>query len=146
MSSWIMKHWLKTHKKEEYPDISITQENDAFHVLPENRHPSEKSIMRMCSPCFLIQHKYENIKRSIDFGPNKSFEEFGNPAASPPYNEPDRDRSQDCVAKEATNDEDLGYACPPNERMRSMGTENDTLSPLYKKPTTASGTDRKSVV
>ena len=128
---------MKTHKKEEYPDLSISQENDAFHVLPESRHPPEESIMKMCSPDFFSQHKYEYVERSI--------EEFGNPLASRPYEEPVLDHSKDCVAKVATSNEDLGYACPLNERMRSLGTENDTLNPLYKKTTTLSGTENQNL-
>ena len=137
MNSWIMRRWLKTHKEEEYPDLSITQENDAFHVLPESRHPSEESIMRMCSPDFFSQHKYKYVERSI--------EEFGNPPTSPPYEEPVLDHSKDCVAKVATSNEDLGYACPLNERMRSLGTENDTLNLLYKETTTLSGTENQNL-
>ena len=137
MNSWIMRRWLETHKKGEYPDLSITQENDAFHVLPESRHPSEESIMRMCSPDFFSQHKYKYVERSI--------EEFGNPPTSPPYEEPVLDHSKDCVAKVATSNEDLGYACPLNERMRSLGTENDTLNLLYKETTTLSGTENQNL-
>ena len=94
-----MRRWLETHKEEEYPDLSITQENDAIHVLPESRHPSEESIMRMCSPDFFSQHKYKYAERPIDFGLEESFEESEDPPESPAYDEPDRDHSQDCVAK-----------------------------------------------
>ncbi|XP_015759023.1 PREDICTED: uncharacterized protein LOC107338306 [Acropora digitifera] len=137
MNSWIMRHWLKTHKKEEYPDLCIRQENDAFHVLPESRHPPEESIRKMCSSDFFSQHKYKYVEKSI--------EEFGNPPASPPYEEPVRDHSQDCVAKVASSNEDLGYACPLDERMRSLGHENATLNPPYKKTTTLSGTENQNL-
>ena len=140
-----MRRWLKTHKEEEYPDLSITQENDAFHVLPESRHPSEESIMRMCSPDFFSQHKYKYVERPTDFGLEESFEESGNPPESPPYDEPVRDNSQDCVAKGVSSNEDLGYACLLNERMRSMCTENDTLNPLYEETTNLSGTENKNL-
>ncbi|XP_074612250.1 uncharacterized protein LOC141866614 isoform X4 [Acropora palmata] len=145
MNSWIMRRWLKTHKEEEYPDLSITQENDAIHVLPESRHPSEESIMRMCSPDFFSQHKYKYVERPIDFGLEESFEESGNPPESPAYDEPDRDHSQDCVAKVASSNEDLGYACLLNERMRSMCTENDTLNPLYEETTNLSGRENQNL-
>ena len=141
-----MKRWLETHNKDEYPDLSITQENDAFHVLPESRHPSEENIERMCSPGFFSQHKYNYVERAIDFRLKESFEELGNPSASPPYDEPVRDHSQDCVAKVATSNEDLGYACPVNARMRSMDTENEKVNPLYKNSTTASGKEHQNLV
>ena len=141
MNSWIMRRWLETHKKEEYPDLSIHQENDALHVLPESRHPPEESIERMCSPGFFSQHKYVYVEEPIDFGLKESVEESGNPPESPPYDEPCQGHSQDCVAKVASSNEDQGYACLLNELMWSMGTENDTLSPLYKTPTTVSGTE-----
>ena len=144
MNSWIMRRWLKTHKEEEYPDLSITQENDAIHVLPESRHPSEESIVRMCSPDFFSQHKYKYVERPIDFELEESFEESGNPPESPAYDEPDRDHSQHCVAKGASSNEDLGYAFLQNERMPSMCAENDTLNPLYEETTNLSGTENQN--
>ena len=137
MNSWIMRHWLKTHKKEEYPDLCIRQENDVFHVLPESRHPPEESIRKMCSSDFFSQHKYNYVEKSI--------EEFGNPPASPPYEEPVRDHSQYCVAKGTSSNEDLGYAWPLDERMRSLGRENATLDPPYKNTTTLSGTENQNL-
>ena len=136
MNSWIMKHWLEIHNKEEHPDLSITQDNDAFHVLPASCHPPEESIKRMCSPGFFSQHKYKYVEGPIYFRLKESFEELGNPPAGPPYDEP---------VGLATSNEDLGYACPVNGRMRSMDTENETPNPLYKKPTTASGKEHQNL-
>ena len=146
MNSWIMKRWLETHNEDEYPDLSITQEKDAFHVLPETRHPPEESIKRMCSPGFFSQHKYKYVEGPIDFRLKESFEELENPPASPPYDEPVRDHRQDCVAEVATSNEDLGYACPMNGRIRSMDIENETINPLYKKSTTASGKEHQNLI
>ena len=145
MNSWIMKHCFETHK-DKYLNLSITQENDAFHVLPEIRRPPKESIERMCSPGFLSQKKYKYVERPIDLRLKGSFEELGNPPASPPYDEPVRDHSQDCVAKATTSNEDLGYAFPLNRRMRSLGTENEILHPRYKKTTTASGKEHQNLV
>ena len=145
MNSWIMRRWLETHKKEEYPDLPITQENDAFHVLPKSRHPPEESIERMCSPGFFSQHKYKYHEEPVDFELKESVEESGNPPESPPYDEQFRGHSQDCVAKVESSNEDLGYACLLNERMCSMGTENDTLNPLYEKTTNLSGTENQNL-
>ena len=147
MNSWIMKRWLETHNEDEYPGLSITQENDAFHVLPEIRHPPEESIKRMCSPGFFSQHKYKYVEGPMDFGLKESFGEFGNPPASSPYEEPVRKHSEACVAKVAPSDEDLvsGYARAVNGSMRSRDTKNETLNPVYKKPTTASGTEHPNL-
>ena len=140
-----MKRWLETHNEDEYPDLSITQENDAFHVLPEIRHPPEESIKSMCSPGFFSQHKYKYVEGPMDFGLKESFGEFGNPPASSPYEEPVH--SEACVAKVAPSDEDLvsGYARAVNGSMRSRDTKNETLNPVYKKPTTASGIEHPNL-
>ena len=106
-----MRRWLEAHNKEEYPDLSITQEDDAFQVLPESRHPSEESIKRMCSPVVYSHYKNRFIERPMDFEPKESFEKFGNP---PPYQEPVLTPSQPCVANVVNSTEDLvsGYALP----------------------------------
>ena len=137
MNSWIMKHWLETHNKEEHPDLSITQDNDAFHVLPASRHPPEESIKRMCSPGFFSQHKYRYVEGSMDFGPSEE-----------PYEEPVRMYSQACVAKVVTSNEDLvsGYARAVKGSMRPRDTKNETLNPLHKKPPTATGKEHQNLV
>ena len=141
MKSWIMKGWLKTHNKKEHPDLSITQGNDAFHVLPESRHPPEESIKRMCSRVFCSHYENRFVQRPMDFG----LKESGNP---PPYYEPVLKHSQACVAKVVTSNEDLVScdASPGNGRMRSRDTEKETLNPLYEKATTASGTEGQNLV
>ena len=117
MNSWIMRRWLETHKKEEYPDLSITQENDAFHVLPEGCHPSEESIMRMCSSEFFSKHKYKYVESPMNTELDQTFEDCGNPLPSPPYEEPALRQSQACAAKIVARNEDiaLAYAYAVNE-------------------------------
>ena len=66
MHSWIMKLWLETHNREKYPDLSITQGTEAFHVLPEDRRPPVESILRMCSREFFTQHEYKYVERPIN--------------------------------------------------------------------------------
>ena len=66
MDSWIMKLWLETHNREKYPNLSITQGIEAFHVLPENCRPPVESIMRMCSREFFTQHEYKYVERPIN--------------------------------------------------------------------------------
>ena len=66
MDSWIMKLWLETHNRGKYPDLSITQGIEAFHVLPENCRPPVESIMRMCSRGFFTQHEYNYVERPIN--------------------------------------------------------------------------------
>lgn len=111
MNSWIMSRWLEAHNKEEHPDLSITQEDDALHVLPESRHPSEESIKRMCSPVVCSHYKNRFIEGPMDFRPKESFEKFGYP---PPYEEPVLTPSRDCAAYVVNSTEDLisGYALP----------------------------------
>ena len=137
MNSWIMKHWLETHNKEEHPDLSITQDNDAFHVLPESRHPPEESIKKMCSPEFFSKHEYKYVKGQVDFGPYKEA-----------YEDPARIYSQACVGKVAISNEDLVsvYARAVNGSMRSRDTKNETLIPPYEKSTTASGIEHQNLV
>ena len=117
MNSWIMRRWLETHKKEEYPDLSITQENDAFHVLPEGGHPSEESIMRMCSSEFFSKHKYKYVESPMNIKLDQTFEDCRNPLPSPPYEEPVLRQSQACAAKNVARNEDiaLAYAYAVNE-------------------------------
>ena len=117
MNSWIMKQWLKTHNKEEYPDLSITQGNDAFHVLEESCHPPEESIERMCSPEFFSKHKYKYVESPMNIKLDQTFEDCGNPLASPLYEEPVLRHSQACAGKIVARNEDiaLDYAYPMNE-------------------------------
>ena len=118
MNSWIMRRWLETHKKEEHPDLSITQENDAFHVLPEACHPPEESIERMCSSEFFSKHKYKYVESPMNIKLDQTFEDCGNPLASPPYEEPVLRHSQACAAKILARNEDkaLAYAYAVNEQ------------------------------
>ena len=117
MNSWIMKQWLKTHNKEEYPDLSITQGNDAFHVLEESCHPPEESIERMCSPEFFSKHKYKYVESPMNIKLDQTFEDCGNSLASPLYEEPVLRHSQACVGKIVARNKDiaLDYAYPMNE-------------------------------
>ena len=117
MNSWIMKQWLKTHNKEEYPDLSITQGNDAFHVLEESCHPPEESIERMCSPEFFSKHKYKYVESPMNIKLDQTFEDCENPLASSLYEEPVLRHSQACVGKIVARNKDiaLDYAYPVNE-------------------------------
>ena len=140
MNSWIMRRWLETHKKEEYPDLSITQENDAFHVLPEGCHPSEESIMRMCSSEFFSKHKYKYVESPMNIKLKQTFEDCGNPLPSPPYEEPVLRQSQACAAKIVARNEDiaLAYAYAVNEEgygnkrnpSFSIHNKNQTFIPM----------------
>ena len=137
MNSWIMKHWLETHNKNEHPDLSITQGNDAFHVLDESCHPPEESIKRMCSQGFFSKHKYKYVERPINIGVDQTFGECG----SPPYEEPVLTHSQACIAKVVARNEGVAsaYACSVNGSMHSRDIENRIIDPFNKKPTTVSG-------
>ena len=128
MNSWIMKQWLKTHNKEEYPDLSITQGNDAFHVLEESCHPPEESIERMCSPEFFSKHTYKYVESPMNIKLDQTFEDCGNPLASPLYEEPVLRHSQACAGKIVARNEDiaLDYAYPVNEE----GYENKRSPPF----------------
>ena len=85
MKSWIMKLWLRTHNEDEWPDLSVSQETDAPHVLDEDSHPSEVNIERMCSEEFFAQHRYKYVERSDVYCPKEQIENFVNPSYSPPY-------------------------------------------------------------
>ena len=132
-----MKHWLETHNKNEHPDLSITQGNDAFHVLDESCHPPEESIKRMCSQGFFSKHKYKYVERPINIGVDQTFGECG----SPPYEEPVLTHSQACIAKVVARNEGVAsaYACSVNGSMHSRDIENRIIDPFNKKPTTVSG-------
>ena len=103
-----------------------------------------ESNKRMYSPGFSSQLK--DRLRLVYFGRKELFEELGNSPASPPYDLPVRDHSQDCVAKVATTNEDLDYACPVNGRMRARDRENEQFNYPNQNTITASGTEHQNIV
>ncbi len=58
MQSWLMKLWLGYHGKDEWPDLSISQPDDASHVTKEENRPSQDDIKKMCSDDFFAEHEY----------------------------------------------------------------------------------------
>ena len=147
MKSWIMKRWLETHKREEYPDLSITQGNDAFHVLPESCHPPEESIERMCSKGFFSQHKYKYVE-------DQTLEECGNPPASSPYEEqaskPPKKKSNLSVVDEnfdihVSSDKDNdpilpdGYEVYPSFSIHNKNQTGFPMETEYESPTEKKG-------
>ena len=105
MKSWIMKLWLRTHKKEKWPDLSVSQGIDAPHVLGEDSHPTEGNIEKMCSEDYFAQHRYEYmyVEGSDACGPKERFQESVNPSDS--YNPPCENSNQVCETKVS------GYSC-----------------------------------
>ena len=119
MKSWIMQLWLKSHDESEWPDLSICQPNDAFHVLDAEKHPSKQNIERMCSEDFFARHDYRYVGRSVVEGydencascspkerpqVNKSFGNFSE--SEEPYSNPRNE------GLSAHKDDTSGYLCP----------------------------------
>nr|XP_058966526.1 tyrosine-protein kinase JAK2-like isoform X2 [Pocillopora verrucosa] len=63
MNSWIMKIWLKTHDKSEWPDLSTPQPRGACHVTCSEKHSSNDIIEKMCSPDFFSENEYTYVCR-----------------------------------------------------------------------------------
>ena len=137
MNSWIMRRWLETHKEEEHPDLSITQENDAFHVLPEACHPREESIERMCSSEFFSKHKYKYVESPMNIKLDQTFEDCGNPLASPPYEEPVLRHSQACAAKIVARNEDIALAYAYAVNQEGYGNKRNPSFSIHKKNQTS---------
>ena len=49
MKSWMMSLWLKNHEKIEWPELSISQPEDACHVSIRDEDHFERTIDEMCS-------------------------------------------------------------------------------------------------
>lgn len=62
MTSWMMSLWLKHHEKSEWPDLSISQPEDACHVSIKDENQSERAIEEMCSEGFFTVHGYRYVE------------------------------------------------------------------------------------
>lgn len=62
MKSWMMSLWLKNHKKIEWPDLSISQPEDAGHVSIRDDDHFERAIEEMCSEGFFTVHGYRYVQ------------------------------------------------------------------------------------
>ena len=62
MQSWMMSLWLKRHDKTEWPDLSISQPEDAYHVSIKDEHHSVRAIEEMCSEGFFAEHDYRYVQ------------------------------------------------------------------------------------
>ena len=62
MKSWMMSLWLKNHEKIEWPNLSITQPEDACHVSIRDEDHFERTIEEMCSEGFFTVHGYRYVQ------------------------------------------------------------------------------------
>ena len=62
MKSWMMSLWLKNHEKIHWPDLSISQSEDACHVSIRDEDHFEKTIEEMCSEGFFTVHGYRYVQ------------------------------------------------------------------------------------
>ena len=62
MKSWMMSLWLKNHEKSKWPDLSISQPEDACHVSMRDENHFEKAIEEMCSEGFFTAHGYRYVQ------------------------------------------------------------------------------------
>ena len=53
--SWLIKLWLESHNREEWPDLSICQPEDAYHLLKEEYRPRREDIVKMCPKGFFTE-------------------------------------------------------------------------------------------
>lgn len=95
MNSWIMQLWLQIHDKSKWPDLRVSQSEDAFHVIDTPLHPPKDDIVAMCSEDFFAKHSYE-------------YEEvYGTPLKS----------------SSLSHEYDLVYGTPPISSSQSAGNE-----------------------
>ena len=57
-----MTLWLKRHDRREWPDLSISQPDNACHVSIKDDHCSVRSIEEMCSEGFFAEHGYRYVQ------------------------------------------------------------------------------------
>lgn len=62
MKSWMMSLWLENHEKIEWPDLSISQPEDASHVSIRDGDHFERTIKEMCSEGFFTVHGYKYVQ------------------------------------------------------------------------------------
>ncbi|XP_078353413.1 uncharacterized protein LOC144638109 isoform X2 [Oculina patagonica] len=62
MKSWIMSFWLKRHDRNEWPDLSISQPDDACYVSIKDEHHFKRAIEEMCSEGFFKGHDYRYVQ------------------------------------------------------------------------------------
>ncbi len=62
MKSWIMSFWLKRHDRNEWPDLSISQPDDACYVSIKDEHQFKRAIEEMCSEGFFKGHDYRYVQ------------------------------------------------------------------------------------
>lgn len=100
MNSWIMQLWLQIHDKSKWPDLRVSQSEDAFHVIDTPLHPPKDDIVAMCSEDFFAKHSYEYqevygtppISSSQSAGNEKCRKEMASAVVSVPSGDAD-----DCV-------------------------------------------------
>ena len=57
-----MTMWLKRHHKKKWPNLSISQPDDACHVSIKDEHHSKRAIVEMCSEGFFAEHDYRYVQ------------------------------------------------------------------------------------
>jgi len=57
-----MSLWLKNHEKSEWPDLSISQPEDACHVSIRDENHFKRAIEEMCSEGFFTVHGYKYVQ------------------------------------------------------------------------------------
>ena len=62
MKSWMMSLWLKNHENSEWPDLSISQPQDACHVSIRDENHFKRAIEEMCSEGFFTVHGYKYVQ------------------------------------------------------------------------------------
>ena len=62
MTSWMMSLWLKNHEESEWPDLSVSQPEDACHVSMQHENHFERAIEEMCSEGFFTVHGYKYVQ------------------------------------------------------------------------------------
>ena len=45
--------WLKSHSRQDWPNLPVRQPEDAWHILKAELHPPKEAIEKMCSQDFL---------------------------------------------------------------------------------------------
>lgn len=129
MTSWMMSLWLKNHEKSEWPDLSISQPEDAYHVSIKDENHSERAIEEMCSEGFFTVHGYRYVQcnATAQRVPEELYDDF---------------KGKDCTQSSSyLQDEDLYEealtcqlrgGCNPRSPQELPDPNSFTIDPRYK--------------
>lgn len=65
MDSWLMSLWKERHEKSEWPDLAITQTENACHIINKDKDCNKDIIEQMCNDGYkLSEHDYRYVQEN----------------------------------------------------------------------------------